>query len=276
MDSVDLHLAVDYVGSSGAILNPEQKAALMNSLVILKDENKFHKVYFWGKILGIKDNYFIAQGVSSDELADRKTFYSKDCTKWGLLAPATQAMREQSKLAKGRFIGDPSYEYEHTEIKKTADGEETQEEEETITIKEEDRLASVIAEIGEDVFIIPRGAFVKQSTGEVQKNRCFEGLNVTEAAKLGSYFHFRDAVNLNKKSLLERADLDKGIDFLDSLEDDEPKGSWSLQFEKGSGLVILRSLLWLGYVFYHVPGMNRFGSVYVGTGEINKDLPFAL
>ena len=53
-------------------------------------------------------------------------------------------------------------------------------------------------------------------------------------------------------------------------------GSWSLQFERGSALVTLRSLLWLGYVTYHVPGTRNFGSIYVGTGEKNNDLPFML
>lgn len=53
-------------------------------------------------------------------------------------------------------------------------------------------------------------------------------------------------------------------------------GSWSLQFERGSGLVTLRSLLWLGYVFYHVPGTHMYGSCYVGNGEKNLDLPFML
>ena len=42
------------------------------------------------------------------------------------------AMRLQSKLAKGRFTGDPSYEYEHTTIKKVGEGEDTTEEEETV------------------------------------------------------------------------------------------------------------------------------------------------
>jgi radial spoke head protein 9 len=38
-------------------------------------------------------------------------------------------MKEQSKLAKGRFTGDPSYEFEHVEMKKADDGEEAVEEE---------------------------------------------------------------------------------------------------------------------------------------------------
>jgi len=44
-------------------------------------------------------------------------------------------MRKQAKLAKGRFLGDPSYEYEHVEIKKIyGEGDEVQEEEETVSL----------------------------------------------------------------------------------------------------------------------------------------------
>jgi radial spoke head protein 9 len=75
MDSRNLHLSMDYVGTSGVIINTEQKAALQTSLMILKHENKFERVFFWGKILGIKDEYLVAQGVGKDEMAERKTFY---------------------------------------------------------------------------------------------------------------------------------------------------------------------------------------------------------
>jgi len=276
MDSQGLHLNIDYVGSSGIMLSPEQKAALQTSLVILQSENKFNRVYFWGKILGVKDDYYIAQGVYKDEFELRRTFYSKDCVRWGLLPPATEAMRKQSKLAVGRFTGDPSYEYEHIQTKKVGDGEEAVEEEETIMIKEEDRLSSAVAEIDEDVRIVPRGAFIKTPTGKVIGNRSFEGLTVSEAAKLCNFMHFREPTVLNQKSLLQRANLDKAIDFMDSLEEDIPRGSWALQFERGSGLVVLRSLLWQGYVFYHVPGTRCQGSVYFGSGEKNLDLPFML
>jgi len=54
------------------------------------------------------------------------------------------------------------------------------------------------------------------------------------------------------------------------------KGSWSLQFERGSGQVTLRSLLWLGYTFFHVPESRVYGGIYVGNGERNIDLPFML
>ena len=43
-------------------------------------------------------------------------------------------------------------------------------------IKEEDRLAAVISEIDSEVRIVPRSAYVKSPTGQVYKNRSFEGL----------------------------------------------------------------------------------------------------
>lgn len=36
--------------------------------------------------------------------------------------------------------------------------------------------------------------------------------------------HFREPVGLNEKSLLQKANLDKSIDFLDTMEEDIPKG----------------------------------------------------
>ena len=47
-----------------------------------------------------------------------------------------------------------------------------------ITIKEEDRLAAVIADIDADVRIVPRGSYVKTPTGQVYQNRSFEGTSL--------------------------------------------------------------------------------------------------
>lgn len=62
------------------------------------------------------------------------TNFSKDCIHWHLLPQATEAMKAQAKLAKGRFTGDPSHDFEHTEIKKIGDGDDAAEEEETVYI----------------------------------------------------------------------------------------------------------------------------------------------
>ena len=58
----------------------------------------------------------------------------------------------------------------------------------------------------------------------------FVGLSAKDAAKLYSYMHFGHAILLSFKSIIERASLDKSIDFMDSIEDDIPKGKAETHF----------------------------------------------
>ncbi|XP_029903572.1 radial spoke head protein 9 homolog isoform X2 [Myripristis murdjan] len=232
----------------------------------------------WGKIFGINADYFIVQGRGEDELKDKKNLYSFNCVDWFLLPPATDAMIEEvSKAAQGRFMGDPSFKYEHVETHRQGGEAEAAEEEDEVTIKvsEEERLVVTIHQIDREVSVVPRGAFIK-SHGLIQTNRSFNGLSHSEAGKLHNFLHFTEPKNLKKKSILEMAYLDPSIDFLDPLSDDTPKGSWSLQFECGSNVCVLRSLLWLGLTFYHVPMAPQHGYIYMGDGTKNLDLPFML
>lgn len=48
---------------------------------------------------------------------------------WSLLPPATKEMISQTSAVKGRFMGDPSHEYEHTELQKVKEGNKVFEEE---------------------------------------------------------------------------------------------------------------------------------------------------
>ena len=44
-----------------------------------------------------------------------------------------------------------------------------------IEMKEEDRLAAVVARIDEEVGVVPRGAYMKTPLGEVVLNKSFQG-----------------------------------------------------------------------------------------------------
>jgi len=275
--------SIDSVGCSGIVLSPEQRAALQSSLVMLQEHNKFQRIYLWGRICGVTDDYFIAYGSGKNEFGkDKKYFYVKTreekelLMRWKLLNAPTDEARQKMKSISGRFTGDPSHDYEYTETVKVQQGEETIEEEHTVTLKEEDRLAVTVEAINKDALIVPIGSFIKTPVGHVYRNRSWEGLSIVEASKLSSYCHFRDAFNLLLKDPIQRANMDKATHFMDCVEDDVPKGKWSLQFERGSAMVVLKSLEWMGFVFYHIPGCSRFGSLYWGTGERNMDLPFML
>lgn len=75
MDSDTLYYSLDLVSSHCLTLTTKQRATLQTSLAILKRHYKFDRVLFWGKILGIKDDYFIAHGVGEDKMNDKKSLY---------------------------------------------------------------------------------------------------------------------------------------------------------------------------------------------------------
>jgi len=75
MDANFLCYSLELVAGSGSVLTIEQRAALQTSLVILKKNYKLKRVMFWGKILGLKRDYFIAQGRGEDEMKDRNNLY---------------------------------------------------------------------------------------------------------------------------------------------------------------------------------------------------------
>ncbi|XP_036868429.1 radial spoke head protein 9 homolog isoform X6 [Manis javanica] len=224
MDAESLLLSLELASGSGQGLSPDRRASLLTSLTLVKRDYRYDRVLFWGRILGLNADYYIAQGLSEDQLAPRKTLYSLNCMEWSLLPPATEEMLVQTSMVKGRFMGDPSHLYEHTELQKVNEGDKVFEEV-VVQIKEETRLVSVIDQIDKAVAVIPRGALIKTPFGPVHVNRTFEGLSLSEAKKLSSYFHFREPVELKNKTLLEKADLDPSLDFMDSLEHDIPKGN---------------------------------------------------
>lgn len=282
MDCRNLEQHVSFFASSGNVLSSETLAQISNSLTIAKHNNKFEKVLFWGKIMGVKEDYIIVQGISGkDELNEKTTLYSLNGNDWHLLSTPELKTQEDAMQIRGRFMGDPMHEYEQHELRRFGEGDEAQEDDMTISVKEEDRLASVIAKIDEEAMIVPRGSYLRTPAGQVYKNESFSGLSLKDAQKLTSWLHFYGPVKLPSKSLLEQADATAPIDFLSTAAEDVPqKSSWSIQIENGPGvdcaLVKLRSLHWIGAEACHIPETGIFSRVYFGDGTKNINLPFML
>lgn len=89
---------------------------------------------------------------------------------------ADQGLKHKSSLLRGRFTGDPSFEYENTVTHRVGEGEGAQEQTTQIELKEEDRLAAVVSRIDEEAAVVPRGAFIKTPLGEVVVNKSFQGM----------------------------------------------------------------------------------------------------
>uniref|UniRef100_A0A8B9JEB6 Radial spoke head protein 9 homolog n=1 Tax=Astyanax mexicanus TaxID=7994 RepID=A0A8B9JEB6_ASTMX len=274
MDSDALYCSVDLVCGSGVTLSAEHRAALQSSLIILKRNMNFRRVLFWGKICGIKNDYFIAQGVGEDQIRDRKSIYSINCIDWHLLPPATKALIDEVAMAaKGRFMGDPSHKYEHETQEQEEGGQTTKV---NVKVNEEQRLAVTVFTIDNEVAVVPRGAYIKNLQGIAQPNRSFEGLNPSEAAELSNYLHFSESRKPRKKNIMEMANLNPSIDFLDPLSEDIPKGSWIVHFEHGNRVCTIKSLVWQGLTFFNLPMTPWHGYLYMGDGLKNVDLSFML
>lgn len=272
------------------MLSTHMRAVLQTSLVLLKNAEKFESVRFFGKFAGARQDYFIAQGLGSNHLTDKKSFFSVDGVTWAQLPALHPVLLNTCLRIKGRLTGSAAHEYlvqePATSFNSTVPPEVSllrkEERKEdgsvmyTTTLTEEKRLAALVVAIDTDAAVVPRGAYHKTPTGEIEINPSFEGLSAADAKKLKSYFHFRTPVVLPKKSPTETAQLEKSLDFLDTIADDIPDGSWSVQQERGCSVVILRSLLWPGLVAFHVPGTRKYGYCYVGTATKNLDLAFML
>lgn len=283
MDARFLGQQLQYFQSSGKLVSVEQQAILCNSLTLAKHKNHFNKIIFWGCIEGIKDEYWIAQGITgTDELCDRVTLYClTSSTEWQLLSTPDEKTQDDAMQIRERFMGDPSHEYEQHEIIRRYGGANAQEDDLTIQVKEEDRLATVVLKIDQEAMLVPRGAFLRSPAGIVTPNDAFPGLSEEKAKNLENWFHFSAPVRLPKKSLLEQADATAPIDFLEQASSDVPAcGSWSVQLERGPGVdapvVKLRSLHWIGAECCHIPESKQFSRVYFGKGFKNINLPFML
>ena len=65
-------------------------------------------------------------------------------------------------------------------------------------------------------------------------------------------------------------------DFLDPIAADKPNFSWSIIKDTTGTVATLRSQLWPGFYAYHRCNTSIYGSVYIGDGIKNIDLPFML
>ena len=111
---------------------------------------------------------------------------------------------------------------------------------------------------------------------EVQRSEAFNGLTNENAFKLGSYMHFRNCQNETKQGNLESDDAIFQNDFLDDVESDMPKGSWSLQKDGSGRVAIIRNNVWKGFTAWHRANTQNHGSIYVGDGLKNVNFQFTV
>jgi len=110
--------------------------------------------------------------------------------------------------------------------------------------------------------------------------------------KAMAYLHQRPPQTRWRQEIVRQEGLTDTRDFLDSIEMDVPAGLvgfpgvasclrriagvWSMQYDPSVRLVLLRNLLWPGFVIFVRPETTQWGRCYFGSGIQNVDIAFML
>lgn len=297
-----LREGLDLLSQTGCVLLNQEKLTLIeNSLIILQSENKFSSIYFWGRINGIDNDYYIALGYLKDCLRGRRFFFSTNCVQWYLLPPPNTEQYEASQLAPNDFQGDISniiyvpmvstytnlvFKYilliflffpKDPKFVTDPNGVIIAAKAEQRLLKEEDRLACVVTRITNEAALLPRGSLNNRIDGKIVYSQTFRGLTQIEASKIDNFQLYRTPLHKWNANLLKKRDYNYATDIFDTIDSIVPEEkSFSLSLDSERGLVVLKSLFWPGMMFFHKCRSRKHGFCYFGEGKKNMDLLFML
>lgn len=144
-------------------------------------------------------------------------------------------------------------------------------------LKEEDRLACIVTQITEESALMPRGCLTKRPDGKTIYAKEFRGLRASGAAKLTNFVLYRTPQQTWNANLLKKPDYNYSKDIFDTTDAILPGDrTFSLNVDNDRGLVLVRSLIWPGMLFFHKFNSRKHGFVYFGDGRKNMDLLFML
>lgn len=282
MELFDLEHGLNFVSGLGHTLNVHELCGIQAGLAKVQSDQKYDKIYFWGKVFGATSDYYVAYGLRDTdfEFPSKQFFFANETFAFAELPAVTEdevdtiVGLQDSGVVAAAFTGDPGTPLQAAE---PAEGEgEGEAQEETKVLTEAHRLALTVIDVDRDTSAVPKGAYMLNEAHQVMRVADFKGLSFSAAQDIASYVHFRPAESTAKLRALASDDVQFHAEFLDSLTDDMPKGGWAARTDAASSFISLRSLVWPGYCAFHIPGTPKFGGVYFGHGSRNKDLPFLL
>lgn len=217
----------------------------------MHSQQNCEEVLLWGKITGVKNDYYIAVGVTYTdqfEFPNKKFFYclSNDFT-FAEMPDLNDQHKEFIDRDDSFFTGEPKRkliqkaegeeqqeeaknEEEEEEGKNAEDSELSEQEEVSVPPKELtelDRLKYVVYAIENDCQIAPLGSFKMTAQHQVRRNEAFKGLNASESLELRNYVHFRNVQDAAKKAQLDEPSAPFNRQFLESISLDKPHGCWN-------------------------------------------------
>lgn len=173
---------------NGVSLNIEERFKLEIALNNLHLNIKSDEIWFWGKIIGVEKDYYVAVAVYFKEhyLFPKKKFFICNNSNF-LFSELPEVMEYHIKDAlkfNTYFIGNPDVILESYEDYIEEDDQQLSENEEVFKPKinkknftESDRLAFLIRSVDFDCSIVPEGAFKMLPINELRRNDNFIGKN---------------------------------------------------------------------------------------------------
>jgi len=316
MDILDLETSLQFANYNGVGLNVEQRFQLQNGIQTLLNsasKHDFEELLFWGRIEGVKNDYYIALGVTySDKYQfPEKRFYWASSTdfKFHAFPSVNDQHYEVFDSVSGMFSGDSNKILINVQPPKDAgqdnDGgappdsnaapvtdaaepkvkdplASTEEEDpsanfEPRNLTEMDRLVFTVYAIENDCHIIPKGSFKLTDQHEIRRNNAFKGLAIADAVMPNCYMHFRAVQDHIKAAGLEKDECVFRSDFLDEASIQKTHGALSaLKVSTKGNIALIRNHVWPGFATYHVADTQTHGNFYFGEGQKNLDLSFQL
>ena len=268
---------------NGVCLSLEERIKLLTMLDQLKSDIKCDEMQFWGKIIGAEKDYYISKAFYFKGFKNfpkkKYFFFSSNNFIFSELPDIQPHHFDNFYKFNTYFIGNPDIileKYDLAQNKNTDEviGDTFKPQLKKKNMTETDRLSFVVRTIDHDTSVVPIGGYKMLPIGELRRNDLFEGLSSQDLDKSEKYVHLRPVENQEKKDKIEMGKAVFDFDFLDSINEDPIKGSWSIHVDEMKSVSTLRNLVWPGYFAYHKANTNEFGGVYIGYGIKNVDIPF--
>lgn len=289
---LDEHM-MPITAENGVCLALNERIGIETALDELKMQIQSDEVLFWGKVLGVEKDYYIALALyyKNKEFPLKRFYFAlSDTFVFSELPQIHKHHLRHFKKYNTYFIGNPD-----TILEKYVSHHQQQQHQQPLTsyeiekaiasgkfipqnelkpLTECDRLSYVVRCIDNDTSVIPVGAMKMIPSNELRRDDNFSGLNADDVGDVRKYCHFRKAQKANKVELIEMGDAVFNSNFLDGLNEDKVQHCWSVHVDNAKTVCNIRSLVWPGYFAYHKTNTNMYGGCYIGYGYKVKDIAF--
>ncbi|KAH0794574.1 radial spoke head protein 9 [Histomonas meleagridis] len=241
---------IEEIPNQGMTLSQVEAIRIMCSLRLLQNQMKSDSMFFLGKILALDKDYYIAFSTEVNNYIPSIFYCSQDTITWFSLCGVDIETKNEAIELKTPLTGSLISEFTLSSGR---------------IINEEIRLSSIVSDIFENCFLIPRGYVIQTALDNVLLNPLWNGIQIKDVHNLKNFRHWRP----RKKEMtpLEKSLSNPATDFLDQLID---LTEWSFSFTGENDEIQMRSLRWPGFVFD--VRQTDFCNFYFGNGVANTNV----